>query len=160
MTWKDVGKLIVGSAPKVAGALGGPGSLAVGKVLARQLAAPATPEGVALLLSDHSESLDVKQSIAMLEDTFTASEAVALRDSQSTSAYVRRWRPTLGYVAAACFGLKSLIIAYAVVLRPEVIGSLSELMTASLPLWTMLFAVVGAGAVGRSFEKTKHGGGM
>lgn len=78
-------------------------------------------------------------------------------ETQSEDRYVRRMRPTFGYILAITWFAQMLAVAYVIALEPEqagnVIGALGQLSA----IWTVGLSVLGIYVYKRSQEKTANG---
>lgn len=79
------------------------------------------------------------------------------REVASDDAYVRRMRPTFGYVIAATWGLLMGAVAYTVVVDPARAGAVVEAVGSLSAIWTVGLSVLGVYVYKRSEEK--RGGG-
>ncbi len=74
-------------------------------------------------------------------------------ESGSDDAFVRRWRPTFGYIVSLTWALQFGAIAYAMVATPEYAKELVEAIVALTPAWGIALAVLGVNVVKRSRDK-------
>jgi hypothetical protein len=74
-------------------------------------------------------------------------------ESGSDDAYVRRWRPTFGYIVSLTWALQFAAIAYAMVATPEYAHELVQAIVALTPAWGIALAVLGVNVVKRSRDK-------
>jgi hypothetical protein len=74
-------------------------------------------------------------------------------EAGSGDAYVRRWRPTFGYIVSLTWALQFAAIAYAMVVTPEYAKELVEAIVALTPAWGIALAVLGVNVVKRSRDK-------
>ncbi len=188
MNWLDLGKKIatlgatvLGSA--VGGPLGGIAGALVGKLLG------VSPKNGAGGVSDALDALGPDASKIKLQEienahaeVLTQINALQVQAQQtnqtmrveygSADAYVRRWRPTWGYVSAAAWAIEALAIMGAVIaaavlaLRSDstgaqaLLGAVTSLVYALAGLWTLALAVLGVNVVQRSRDKrTQMGAG-
>lgn len=75
----------------------------------------------------------------------------------SGDAYVRRMRPTFGYVIAATWGLLMGAVAYTVVVDPGHAGAVVEAVGSLSAIWTVGLSVLGIYVYKRSDEKRSGG---
>jgi hypothetical protein len=76
----------------------------------------------------------------------------------SSDAYVRRMRPTFGYIIAVTWGLQMSAVAYAVVTDPGHAGAVVEALASLGPIWTVGLGVLGIYVYRRSGEKLGSSG--
>ena len=114
------------------------------------------------LIKAHPEAaLKFQQAMMALERDFFMEETKRLEavnktiraEVMSKDAYVRRMRPTFGYILAGTWALTMIAVAYTIFATPhyagEIIGHIGELST----MWTVGLAVLGIYVWGRSSEK-------
>jgi len=75
------------------------------------------------------------------------------REVASDDAYVRRMRPTFGYIIAATWGMLMGAVAYTVVADPGHAGSVVEAVGSLSAIWTVGLSVLGIYVYKRSDEK-------
>ncbi len=71
----------------------------------------------------------------------------------SSDPYVRRMRPTFGYIMAATWAAQMLSIAYVVIVTPDVAGHVIEAFGALSMIWSVGLSVLGIYVYNRSQEK-------
>lgn len=110
MNWGDLGRTLIGlGLPTVGGLLMGPAGAAVGKALADQIGAPATPEGLGKAISGDPEVLKkVQETEAEWARTEAVRAQAAAQQGSSVNATMQgetlagvswwHWRHLLGYV--------------------------------------------------------------
>ena len=171
MTWSDLAEDVAGwGLPLLGTALGGPAGGAVGGMIAKALGVEPKPE----VLKALSPTQAMKDRLAELEtrnqymlERLSLEGAIAnvrevnetfRREIASSDPYVRRMRPTFGYVmAAVIFGLAA-IGGYAVIAAPQALPSYAQLVgVLNLPLGAGL-AVLGVYVHQRSREKATDAG--
>lgn len=74
-------------------------------------------------------------------------------EAGSDDAFVRRWRPTFGYIVSFTWALQFAAIAYAMVATPHYAKELVEAIVALTPAWGIALAVLGVNVVKRSRDK-------
>ena len=74
-------------------------------------------------------------------------------ESASTDAYVRRMRPTFGYLMAITWAVQMMALAYVVVFRTEKAQEVLEGMEALSTIWAVGLSVLGVYVYKRSEEK-------
>lgn len=67
--------------------------------------------------------------------------------------YVKRWRPTFGYIVGATWAVQFAAIAYAMVATPMYAKELVEAVVALTPMWGIALAVLGVNVWKRSEDK-------
>ena len=85
--------------------------------------------------------------IALVNETMRA-------EFKAEDPYVRRWRPTFGYVAAAAFGLQACGVTYILVAGGE--PGLLESFAGLTGIWAPAMAVLGITSWTRGKEKTER----
>lgn len=178
MGWDDVRDLVAGTAPALGTLLGGPAGAAVGTVIASALGTEPTPAAV-------SQAIQTDPAAAAKLRQIEADEAVALRrltleaetariaERQATmraeiashDPYVRRWRPTWGYVTAATWAVQALGVfvllggAVFATIRGDgqdaaaLITHAGELIGALTMQWVVALSVLGVNISSRSRDK-------
>lgn len=76
-------------------------------------------------------------------------------EAASSDAYVRRMRPTFGYLMAVTWAAQMLALAYIVVFETEKASSVLDSMDALSSIWAMGLSVLGIYVYKRSEEKKK-----
>jgi hypothetical protein len=109
MNWGDLGKTLIGlGLPTIGGLLLGPAGAAVGKALADQIGAPATPEGLGKAIADP----EVQKKLAETEAEWARTQAAIAQSNATQGSSVNttmqaeiaagvswwHWRHLLGYV--------------------------------------------------------------
>lgn len=91
-----------------------------------------------------------------------AVNATMQAEIQSGDPYVRRWRPTLGYIVAISFGIQMLgfLVLNGVVLvtvdaadQADVLAALADTFGSTVMIWNVALAVLGVGVWKRSDDK-------
>lgn len=182
MDWSSLGQTIASAAPALGTALGGPAGGAVGGLIASAFGAdPNDPEDVAAKVQadpemaaklqkiEHDHQERVQELILQGEAQRLEAETARHRQVNKTfraetgaeDAYVRRWRPTFGYVVAAAWGLQVVgIVAatlYAIVASPseagKIINAVGGMAGALATQWSVALAVLGVNVSNRSKDK-------
>lgn len=73
---------------------------------------------------------------------------------QSEDRYVRRMRPTFGYIMAMTWAAQMFAIAYVIITNPAVSGQVISAMASLGTIWTVGLSVLGIYVYKRSQEKT------
>ncbi len=166
MNWSDIKSLIAESAPVLGSLLGGPAGGAVGGLIAKALGVEASADKVAAAVkSDPEALLKLRQLELAQQEKLTKMmldfDAARLSEVNQTmraefaqeDAYVKRWRPTLGYAVTLTWVVTWFSIVYAIIFKPEqapdIISALAEAQT----MWGVALAVLGVGVVKRSHDK-------
>ncbi|QDP60311.1 3TM-type holin [uncultured Alcanivorax sp.] len=166
MDWSDIGKMVGKAAPIVGTLLGGPAGGAVGGLVSQALGAGNDPDEVGeILKSDPAayerikrlEQEHERELKAMMLEAETAKlghvNKTMRAEAASNDGYVRRWRPTFGYLAAISWALQSVAIAWSFVWAPEQAGQVSQAIAALTPMWGFALAVLGISVHKRSQDK-------
>ena len=119
--WKEIGHLLGSAAPLIGTALGGPVAPVVGAIVSHALGTDNTPDAVAEALKVDPEALaKIKQAeienatelkrIILENETKQLAEINATYRTElaSNDPYVRRMRPTFGYVLAGTLVLQTI----------------------------------------------------
>ena len=150
MNWSTVSRSLAKVAPAVAAGVGGPAGALVGAQLARRLNVPETPAAVDAAL----KSPAAVERVMVEMEPFAASASQARLESTSNWTYVRRCRPTFGYVLAGCMAVFTLASAWILVFGDAVhTDVLIRFIEASNSIIMAALAVFAAGSAGRSYEK-------
>ena len=163
MNWQQmVGK----AAPLVGSLLGTPAAGAAIGIVANALGTDADPESIAKAMNSDPEAanklrkLELDNQEALTRMTLEAETArlsevnkTMRAEAASNDAYVRRWRPTFGYMTAAAWLLQCMAIAITIVWKPEHAGLVSQAITSLTPMWGVALAVLGVNVAKRSQDK-------
>jgi hypothetical protein len=160
-------KSVVGkAAPLVGTALGGPAGGAVGTLVASVLGVQDDPTAVAQAIEadpralerikqmeiDHREELTRMNLEA--ETTRLAEVNKTMRaEAGSDDPYVRRWRPTFGYLTAGSWAALVGALAWSIAAAPEHAGTVSQVVAAVTPMFSVALAVLGINVHKRSQDK-------
>lgn len=180
MNWKSVGKSIGKAAPLLGTALGGPLGGVAGAVIASALNVEPTPDAVEAALTadpaalarlrevEISNQTELQKALLEAETNRLATvNATMQMEAASADPYVRRWRPTFGYVMAGAWALQSLTIffaaLYAVVFAPTLAGpimaAIAETLDTLTTQWLIGLTVLGVAVVQRGKDKSEADGG-
>jgi len=110
-----------------------------------------TPEAIAEA-NRHIEAMAELDS-GDYRTALTEVNATARAEVASNDPYVRRMRPTFGYIIAITFGLQMLAVSYAVVFDPSRAGALISSLSDLTALWGVGLSVLGVYVYRRSGEK-------
>lgn len=175
MDWSDVGKAAAKAAPLLGTALLGPAGGAVGALIASVFGVEAEPDKVAAAIKADPEAaikLQQVQNEHEREMRRMVIEAETARLAQvnetyrteiaSGDKYVRRMRPTFGYIVAFSIFTQTLIAVYTIGFRPAQVSDLSTLYEAMAAPLSIALAVLGIYVKKRSDEKLGEvsGGGL
>jgi hypothetical protein len=170
MDWSDVAETVGKVAPIAGGALGGPAGSAIGDLLARALGVEATPESLKkatenpeaaakLKAIEHEHQREIMSMTLQAETNRLAEVNATMRtEVKADDAYVRRWRPTFGYLVAVSWALQSIAIGWTIVATPEEAGTVAQSITALTPMWSVALAILGINVHKRSQDKQVSAG--
>ncbi|MDN5850288.1 MAG: holin family protein [Nitrococcus sp.] len=166
MDWSDIAGFIGSAAPLLGGVLAGPAGAAAGRLVASALGVEDKPAALAAALKADPQALiklkqieqeHVRELRRMTIEAETARLTqinVTMRvEAGAQDAYVRRWRPTFGYVAAGSWLLQIAATAYAVVVSPGNAAAIIQAVTSLTPMWGIALAVLGVSIQQRSRDK-------
>jgi len=164
--WSDIAETVGEAAPVVGSLLGGPAGGAVGRMVAGVLGVDAQPDSVASALRDDPEALvklkrleaeHARELRRMHLEAETARlgevNATMRAEAAAQDPYVRRWRPTFGYLCSATWAVQAGGLVYAIVATPQYAAELIEAVTALTPMWGIALAVLGINVHKRSQDK-------
>ena len=97
------------------------------------------------------ESEDYRETIREVNATMRA-------EATSEDAYVRRMRPTFGYIMAVTWGLQMSAIAYTIIAEPQFVKEVGEALAALTVIWSVGLSVLGVYVWKRSSEKAAEAG--
>lgn len=128
----DIGNMVGKAAPLVGTLLGGPAGGAVGGMVAKALGTENDPEKIQEAINNNPEALNKIREMETrnqveLEKLATKTEIARIEQQaethrkaiESNDPYVRRVRPTFGYVVAASILAESAALTYAVLWDPS-----------------------------------------
>ena len=99
-----------------------------------------------LLALKKLETENVKAIISEINTTYRAEMA-------SQDVYIRRMRPTFGYVMAVTWGAQMLAVAYVMLLHPHLTGVVLNALSSISGIWAVGLSVLGIYVYKRSEEK-------
>lgn len=157
MDWSALGKRVAQAAPILGGAIG-PGGAAVGGLVASLFGVENDPDAINQALdadpkaaiklreleNEHKREL-TKLQLEATTAHFGQINKTMRAEAESEDPYVRRWRPTFGYILAASFGL--LIVAVCVLLvsvpfaDPKALAQAANMITALSGVLMTLFGL-------------------
>lgn len=171
MGWDTVKSLLGKAAPLIGAALGGPVAPAVGAMMASVLGVENEPGRVAAAIQADPEALvkitaiereherEIRRMVLEAETAQLAEINKTMRaEAASNDAYVRRWRPTFGYLTALAWIVQCVAIAWSIVASPEQAGSVAQAITALTPMWGVALAMLGVSISSRSRDKRTAAG--
>jgi len=173
VNWSTVGDIVGKAAPLIGTLLGGPSGAAVGSMIASALGTEATPDAVATALQDPDALVRIRELELNNQQELTRMhlEAETARlvevnktmraEAASNDPYVRRWRPTYGYLTAFAWFVQmtgfTVILGLVAYKHPAdlatVVGALGTVLTALLGLWGIAMTVLGVNVSKRSQDK-------
>lgn len=169
-SWDDVKGVMAKAAPLLGSALG-PAGGAVGTLIASALGTDDTPEAVASAIQADPEALvklkalereherELKRMVIEAETARLAEINKTMRaEASAQDGYVRRWRPTFGYMVAITWLVQSVAIAWAMVGAPENAADLINAVTALTPMWGIALSILGINITARSRDKRASAG--
>lgn len=113
---------------------------------------PEAPAKLQALENEHQQALT--RMVLEAESTRLAEVNQTMRaEAASNDAYVRRWRPTFGYLTALAWIIQCVAIAWSIVATPEQAGVVAQAVTALTPMWGIALAMLGVNATCRSRDK-------
>lgn len=92
-----------------------------------------------------------KKIIAEVNQTFRT-------EITSKDAYVRRWRPTFGYIVGITWGIQGISIAILVLTDPDAAAKLITSLESMTTMWVVALGVLGINVVKRSHDKQTEQG--
>lgn len=166
MNWSDITDA-VGQTAKVAGqALGGPAGGAVGGMIASALGVEESPEAVSKELKNNPEARakleklekqhtqEMRRMVLAAETNRLESINKTMRaEAQASDGYVRRWRPTFGYLCALAWAAQSGAVAWIIVSSPSEAATAVEAVSALTPMWGIALSILGINVSARSRDK-------
>ena len=164
--WSDIADTVGQAAPVVGGLLGGPAGSAAGRMVASALGVENEPERIQTALENDPEALvkikaleqdharELRRMALEAETSRLAQVNATMRaEAASHDAYVRRWRPTFGYLTALTWAGQCGGLVYAIVATPAYAAELIQAVTALTPMWGVALAVLGINVHKRSQDK-------
>ncbi|KMQ74018.1 3TM-type holin [Marinobacter subterrani] len=169
-SWDDVKGVVAKAAPLLGSALG-PAGGAVGTLIASALGTDDNPEAVATAIQADPDALvklkalereherELKRMVIEAETARLAEINQTMRaEASAQDGYVRRWRPTFGYMVAITWLVQSVAIAWAMVGAPENAADLINAVTALTPMWGIALSILGINITARSRDKRASAG--
>lgn len=74
-------------------------------------------------------------------------------EATSKHAFVRNWRPYIGYVVGTALGVQLIGLTIMPFAIPNSLGQVAQVLTAALPLWAVACTLLGVQAAKRSNDK-------
>lgn len=171
MNWSDISGAIGKAAPLVGSLLGGKAGGAVGGLVARALGVENDPQSVSDAIAADPEALQRIRELELQHESdltrmhleaetsrLTEINKTMRTEAAATDAYVRRWRPTFGYLTAIAWTIQCVAIAITIILKPEQMGTVAQAVTALTPMWGVALAVLGINVTSRSKDKQVSSG--
>ena len=164
--WSDIAETVGQAAPMVGGLLAGPAGSSAGRLVASALGVENSPDAVQTAL-DNDPKWKVKlkaleqehqrelRRMSLEAETARLAEinATMRAEAKAEDAYVRRWRPTFGYIAALSMAALMGGIVYVMVAEPQYTAEIVRAVAAVQPLLAMMLAVLGVNIDRRSRDK-------
>ena len=108
----------------------------------------------ALYAQFRARLLEHVEAMAAIElEQLRTVNATMQKEATSSDPYVRRWRPTFGYIVSATWATQFAAIAYAMVATPQYAAELVQAIVALTPAWGIALAVLGINVRQRSRDK-------
>jgi len=171
MNWSDIKDVVGKIAPVLGTALGGPAGAAVGGLISSALGVENSPDRVAAAMQSDPEAtaklvqlqnahIESLRRMALEAETSRLAEInkTMRAEAAASDPYVRRWRPTFGYVAAGTWAIQIAGTAYAMVIHPQNAAHIIEAVTSMTPMWGIALAVLGINIHKRSQDKQVSAG--
>ena len=166
MDWRDAAETVGKAAPMLGGLLYGQAGAGVGRLIAGALGVEDDPAKVqAAMQDDPNAALKVQRlqqeherelmTLALEAETSRLAEVnkTMRAEAGAEDAYVRRWRPTFGYMVALAWALQSIAIGWTIVATPEQAGVVAQTITALTPMWAVALSILGINVHKRSQDK-------
>lgn len=180
MDWGRIAGVVADAAPLLGGLLGGPAGAAAGGIVAAALGVEAEPDAVARAIqADPEAALRLREIETAHRARLTAlavdaeahrltAETARLREVNETArrevasgdAYVRRMRPTAGYVVILTLGVEVLAACAVMLWRPEHAAAVAALIGALVTPQSIALSVLGVYVWRRSAEKLADAGAL
>ena len=179
--WSSIKDDVAKVAPLLGTLVGGPAGGTVGAMISSALGCDPHPDAVAQALKTDPQAavklrqmeldnkVELQKLLVQSESNRLAAETNQLTEINKTmraeaaanDAYVRRWRPTYGYVTAATWFLQACAITAAIVaasfVHPEdadkIMQGVAALMGALGLMWSIALSVLGINVNARSADK-------
>lgn len=167
MDWNwDSVKGVIGKAAPLLGSALGPGGAAAGALVAGLFGVENTPDAIGEAIKADPQAMVKLQQLEKehereLQKMVIEAETARLAEINKTmraeasaqDGYVRRWRPTFGYMVAITWLIQSVAIAWAMVAKPENAADLINAVTALTPMWGIALSILGINITSRSRDK-------
>jgi len=164
--WSDIAETVGQAAPMVGGLLAGPAGSSAGRLVASALGVENKPDAVKTAINnDPKWKVKLKQleqeharelrRMSLEAETARLAEinATMRAEAKADDAYVRRWRPTFGYIAALSMAALMGGIVYVMVAEPQYTAEIVRAVAAIQPLLATMLAVLGVNIDRRSKDK-------
>lgn len=169
-SWDGVKEVIGKAAPLLGSALG-PAGGAAGTLIASVLGVEDSPEEVhkaiqadpqalaKLQAAEREHERELRRMVIEAETTrLTEINKTMRAEASAQDGYVRRWRPTFGYMVALTWLIQSAAIAWAMVSEPSNAAALINAVTALTPMWGIALSILGINISARSRDKRTSAG--
>lgn len=169
-SWDGVKEVIGKAAPLLGSALG-PGGAAAGALVAGLFGVENTPDAIGQAIQADPQALvklkqleeenkhELRKMVIEAETARLAEINKTMRaEATAQDGYVRRWRPTFGYMVAITWFIQSVAIAWAMVAKPENAADLINAVTALTPMWGIALSILGINITSRSRDKRVQSG--
>ncbi len=93
------------------------------------------------------------EALAQETERLKAVNRTIRTEATADDAYVRRWRPTWGYVSALTWAALMLGIVYVMAVHPQYTAEIINAVTNLTPMWGTALAVLGINVAKRSQDK-------
>lgn len=171
MNWKDIAGKVTDFAPAIGSALGGPAGGAAGTVLASVFGTEDSPDAVSKAIQQDPEAAaklkqaeldhaaEMRRMVIEAEtNRLTQVNRTIRSEAAADDAYVRRWRPTFGYLAAVTWALQSGGLVYAIIAEPSAAPKIIEAVGSLSMMWSVALGVLGVSVHQRSKDKQVKAG--
>ena len=177
-----IGKVLGKAAPLVGGLLGGPAANIVTSLLSQTLGVEDAPDAVLAALEadpgaiERIRALEIEQQTELTRLQLTAETARIISDNtadtkrlaevnktmrveaSSADPWVRRARATFVYCMALSWTVQIGAISAGIIMDPESIAKISEIMFALAGMWSVALTVIGVAVKERSKDKAVAAG--
>ncbi len=117
----------------------------------------AIPQEQLIEINRHAEAMAAMQ-VKEFENAIGEVNQSLRAEVSSNDAYVRRMRPTFGYLMAATWAAQMFGIAYVIIFKTEQAGAIMAAMSSLSAIWAVGLSVLGIYVYKRSEEKRSAGG--
>lgn len=169
-SWDGVKEVIGKAAPLLGSALG-PGGAAAGALVAGLFGVENTPDAIGKAIQSDPQALvklkqleeenkhELRKMVIEAETARLAEINKTMRaEATAQDGFVRRWRPTFGYMVALTWFIQSVAIAWAIVAKPDNASDLINAITALTPMWGIALSILGINITSRSRDKRVQNG--